>query len=161
MLDWVYEHFGTSVTVALDLFILLVIIVITNNVIVELKSDADTCKSRFIFLALATYLVCGTAYFIEKQAMRDYAARTFGEEYVINSSDSDISDRIDKQMVERGRWNNYTERDRIRDILDWANSTNLNVTTVENDHHKNGASLELNHDVKFGSRRSGSGSDNE
>lgn len=159
MLDWFYEHFGTSVTVALDLFILLVIIVITNNVIVELKSDADTCKSRFIFLALATYLVCGTAYFIEKQAMRDYAARTFGEEYVINSSDSDISDRIDKQMVERGRWNNYTERDRIRDILDWANSTNLNVTTVENDHRKNGASLELNHDVKFGSRRSGS--DNE
>lgn len=159
MLDWFYEHFGTSVTVALDLFILLVIIVITNNVIVELKSDADTCKSRFIFLALATYLVCGTAYFIEKQAMRDYAARTFGEEYVINSSDSDISDRIDKQMVERGRWNNYTERDRIRDVLDWANSTNLNITTVENDHHKNGASLELNHDVKFGSGRSGS--DNE
>lgn len=156
MLDWFYEHFGTSVTVALDLFILLVIIVITNNVIVELKSDADTCKSRFIFLALATYLVYGTAYFIEKQAMRDYAARIFGEEYVINSSDSDISDRIDKQMVERGRWNNYTERYRIRDVLDWANSTNLNITTVENDYHKNGAILEINRDVEFGSRRNGS-----
>lgn len=156
MLDWFYEHFGTSVTVALDLFILLVIIVITNNVIVELKSDADTCKSRFIFLALATYLVCGTACFIEKQAMRDYAARTFGEEYVINSSDSDISDRIDKQMVERGRWNKYTESDRIRDVLDWANSTNLNITTVENDYHKNGAILGINRDVEFGSRRNGS-----
>lgn len=156
MLDWFYEHLGTSVTVALDLFILLVIIVITNNVIVELKSDADTCKSRFIFLALATYLVCGTAYFIEKQAMRDYAARTFGEEDVINSSDSDISDRIDKQMVERGRWNKYTESDRIRDVLDWANSTNLNITTVENDYHKNGAILGINRDVEFGSRRNGS-----
>lgn len=159
MLDWFYEHFGTSVTVALHLFIFLVIIVITNNVIVELKSDVDTYKSRFIFLALATYLVCECAYFIEKQAIRDYAARTFGEEYVTNSSDSEISDRIDKQMVERGRWNKYTESDRIRDVLDWANSTNLNITTVENDYHKNGASLELNHDVKFGSRRSGS--DNE
>ena len=155
MLDWFYEHFGTSVTVALDLFILLVIIVITNNVIVELKSDADTCKSRFIFLALATYLVCGTAYFIEKQAMRDYAARTFGEEYVINSSDSDISDRIDKQMVERGRWNTYTEHDRIRDVLDWAESTNLNVTTVENDYHKTGTVLEINRDVEFETRRKG------
>lgn len=31
MLDWFYEHFGTSVTVALHLFIFLVIIVITNN----------------------------------------------------------------------------------------------------------------------------------
>lgn len=156
MLDWFYEHFGTSVTVALHLFIFLVIIVITNNVIVELKSDVDTYKSRFIFLALATYLVCECAYFIEKQAIRDYAARTFGEEYVTNSSDSEISDRIDKQMVERGRWNKYTESDRIRDVLDWANSTNLNITTVENDYHKNGAILEINRDVEFGSRRSGS-----
>ena len=156
MLDWFYEHFGTSVTVALHLFTLLVIIVITNNVIVELKSDIDTYKSRFIFLAIATYLVCGTAYFIEKQAIRDYAARTFGEEYVTNSSDSEISDRIDKQMVERGRWNNYTESDRMRDVLDWANSTNLNITTVENDYHKNGAVLEINRDVEFGSRRNGS-----
>ena len=156
MLDWFYEHFGTSVTTALHLFILLVIIVMTKNMIVELKSDDDTYKSRFIFLALATYLVCGCVYYIEKQAMRDYAVRTFGEEYVINSSDSDISDRIDKQMVERSRWNKYTERDRIRDILDWANSTNLNITTVENDQHKNGASLELNYDVEFGSRRNGS-----
>lgn len=156
MLDWFYEHFGTSVTVALHLFIFLVIIVITNNVIVELKSDVDTYKSRFIFLALATYLVCECAYFIEKQAIRDYAARTFGEEYVTNSSDSEISDRIDKQMVERGRWNKYTESDRIRDVLDWANSTNLNITTVENDYHKNGAILEINRDVEFGSRRNGS-----
>lgn len=158
MLDWFYEHFGTSVTVALHLFIFLVIIVITNNVIVELKSDVDTYKSRFIFLALATYLVCECAYFIEKYAIRDYATGTFGEEYVTKSSDSEISDRIDKQMVERSRWNKYTERDRIRDILDWANSTNLNITTVENDQHKNGASLELNHDVEFGSRRNGSDS---
>ena len=83
MLDWFYEHFGTSVTTALHLFILLVIIVMTKNMIVELKSDDDTYKSRFIVLALATYLVCGCVYYIEKQAMRDYAVRTFGEEYVI------------------------------------------------------------------------------
>lgn len=156
MLDWFYEHFGTSVTVVLHLFIVLVIIVMTKNMIVELKSDDDTYKSRFIFLALATYLVCGCAYYIEKQAIRDYATRTFGEEYVTNSSDSEISDRIDKQMVERGRWNNYTESDRMRDVLDWANSTNLNITTVENDYHKNGAVLEINRDVEFGSRRNGS-----
>lgn len=156
MLDWFYEHFGTSVTVVLHLFIVLVIIVMTKNMIVELKSDDDTYKSRFIFLALATYLVCGCAYYIEKQAIRDYATRTFGEEYVTNSSDSEISDRIDKQMVERGRWNKYTESDRIRDVLDWANSTNLNITTVENDYHKNGAILEINRDVEFGSRRNGS-----
>lgn len=156
MLDWFYEHFGTSVTVVLHLFIVLVIIVMTKNMIVELKSDDDTYKSRFIFLALATYLVCGCAYYIEKQAISDYATRTFGEEYVTNSSDSEISDRIDKQMVERGRWNNYTESDRMRDVLDWANSTNLNITTVENDYHKNGAVLEINRDVEFGSRRNGS-----
>ena len=156
MLDWFYEHFGTSVTVVLHLFIVLVIIVMTKNMIVELKSDDDTYKSRFIFLALATYLVCGCAYCIEKQAIRDYATRTFGEEYVTNSSDSEISDRINKQMVERGRRNKYTERERVRDVLDWANSTNLNVTTVENDYHKNGAILEINHDVEFGSRRNGS-----
>ena len=156
MLDWFYEHFGTSVTVVLHLFIVRVIIVMTKNMIVELKSDDDTYKSRFIFLALATYLVCGCAYYIEKQAIRDYATRTFGEEYVTNSSDSEISDRIDKQMVERGRWNNYTESDRMRDVLDWANSTNLNITTVENDYHKNGAVLEINRDVEFGSRRNGS-----
>ena len=159
MLDWFYEHFGTSVTVTLHLFIVLVIIVMTKNMIAELKSDDDTYKSRFIFLVLATYLVCGGAYFMEKQAIRDYATRTFGDEYVAKSSDSEISDRIDKQMVERSRWNNYTESDRIRDVLDWANSTNLNVTTVENDYHKNGAILEINHDVEFGSRRKGSGNE--
>lgn len=137
MLDWFYEHFGTSVTVVLHLFIVLVIIVMTKNMIVELKSDDDTYKSRFIFLALATYLVCGCAYYIEKQAIRDYATRTFGEEYVTNSSDSEISDRINKQMVERGRRNKYTERERVRDVLEWADSTNFNVSTVENDYHKN------------------------
>lgn len=156
MLDWFYEHFGTSVSAVLHLFIVLMIIVITKNMITGLKSDDKTYKSRFVLLALTTYFVCGGAYFIEKQAIKDYATRTFGEEYVTISSDSEISDRIDKQMVERGRWNNYTERDRIRDVLDWANSTNLNVTTVENDYHKNGAILEINHDVEFGSRRNGS-----
>lgn len=34
MLDWFYEHFGTSVTVVLHLFIVLVIIVMTKNMIV-------------------------------------------------------------------------------------------------------------------------------
>lgn len=159
MLDWLYEHFGTSVTVALHLFIVLVIIVMTKNMITELKLDDGTYKSRFIFLVLATYLICGGAYFIEKQAIRDYSVRTFGDEYVVKSSDSEISDRIDKQMVERGRWNNYTESDRIRDVLDWANSTNLNVTTVKNDYHKNGAILEINRDVEF--RHGRNGSDNK
>lgn len=159
MLDWFYEHFGTSVTVVLHLFIVLVIIVMTKNMIVELKSDDDTYKSRFIFLALATYLVCGCAYYIEKQAIRDYATRTFGEEYVTNSSDSEISDRINKQMVERGRRNKYTERERVRDVLEWADSTNFNVSTVENDYHKNGTILEINHDVEF--RHGRNGSDNK
>lgn len=157
MLDWFYEQFGTSVTVALRLFIVLLIIVMTNNMIAELKSDDKTYKSRFVLLALTTYFVCGGAYFIERHAIRDYAARTFGEEYVMKSSDSEISDRINKQMVERGRWNKYTERDRIQDVLDWADSTNLNVSTVENDYHKNGTILEISHDVEFGSRRNGSG----
>ena len=156
MLDWFYEHFGTSVTVVLHLFIVLVIIAMTNNMIMELKSDDKTYKSRFVLLALTTYFVCGGAYFIEKQAIWDYATRTFGEEYVMKSSDSEVSDRIDKQMVERGRWNKYTERDRIRDVLNWADSTNLNITTVETDYRKNGAVLEINHDVEFGSRRNGS-----
>ena len=156
MLDWFYEHFGTSVTVVLHLFIVLVIIAMTNNMIMELKLADKTYKSRFVLLALTTYFVCGGAYFIEKYAIRDYATRTFGEEYVMKSLDSEISDRIDKQMVERGRWNKYTEHDRIRDVLDWANSTNLNITTVESDYHKNGAILEINRDVEFGSRRNGS-----
>lgn len=156
MLDWFYEHFGTSVTVVLHLFIVLVIIAMMNNMIMELKSDDKTYKSRFVLLALTTYFVCGGAYIIEKHAIRDYTTRTFGEEYVMKSLDSEISDRIEKQMVERGRWNKYTESDRIRDVLDWANSTNLNITTVENDYHKNGAILEINRDVEFGSRRNGS-----
>ena len=156
MLDWFYEHFGTSVTVVLHLLIVLVIIAMTNNMIMELKSDDKTYKSRFVLLALTTYFVCGGAYIIEKHAIRDYTTRTFGEEYVMKSLDSEISDRIDKQMVERGRCNKYTESDRIRDVLDWANSTNLNITTVENDYHKNGAILEINRDVEFGSRRNGS-----
>lgn len=159
MLDWFYEHFGTSVTVVLHLFIVLVIIAMTNNMIMELKSDDKTYKSRFVLLALTTYFVCGGAYIIEKHAVRDYATRTFGEEYVMKSSDAEISDRIDKQMVERGGWNNYTESDRMRDVLDWANSTNLNITTIETDYRRNGTVLEVNRDVDFETRRKGS--DNE
>ena len=159
MLDWFYEHFGTSVTVVLHLFIVLVIIAMTNNMIMELKSDDKTYKSRFVLLALTTYFVCGGAYFIEKYAIRDYATRTFGEEYVMKSLDSEISDRIDKQMVERGRWNKYTEHDRIRDVLDWADSTNLNVTTTGSDYHKTGTILEINRDVEF--RHGRNGSDNK
>ena len=125
----------------------------------ELKSDDKTYKSRFVLLALTTYFVCGGAYIIEKHAIRDYATRTFGEEYVMKSSDSEISDRIDKQMVERGRWNKYTESDRMRDVLDWADSTNLNVTTTGSDYHKTGTILEINRDVEF--RHGRNGSDNK
>ena len=123
----------------------------------ELKSDDKTYKSRFVLLALTTYFVCGGAYIIEKHAVRDYATRTFGEEYVMKSSDAEISGRIDKQMVERGRWNTYTEHDRIRDVLDWADSTNLNITTVGSDYHKTGTILEINRDLEFETRGKGSG----
>lgn len=41
-------------------------------------------------------------------------------------------------------------------LFDWAESTNLNITTVENGYHKNGTVLELNRDVEFETRRKGS-----
>ena len=44
-------------------------------------------------------------------------------------------------------------------LFDWANSTNLNITTIETDYRRNGTVLEVNRDVDFETRRKGS--DNE
>lgn len=66
---------------------------------------------------------------------------------------------MDKLRDEKHGSKADSDRELYNSLFNSANGTNLNVTTVENDYHKNGAILEINHDVDFGSKRNGS--DNE
>ena len=49
-----------------------------------------------------------------------------------------------------------SDRELYNSLFDWAESTNLNITTVEDEYHKNGTMLEINRDLEFETRRKGS-----
>ena len=89
----------------------------------------------------------------------DYARRKFGDDFVQNATWSEIRDKLDENAV----WKRYDKTDVDKEfnniLFDWANSTNLNITTVESDYRKTGTILEINRDLEFETR--GKGSDNE
>lgn len=86
----------------------------------------------------------------------DYARRKFGDDFVQHATWDEIRDRLDENAVFKRDDKEGVDREINNILFDLTDSTNLNVTTVEVDYHKNGAILEINHDVEFGSRRNGS-----
>lgn len=86
----------------------------------------------------------------------DYARRKFGDDFVQNASWSEIRDKLDENAVWKRDDKADVDKEFNNILFDWADSTNLNITTVENDYRKNGAVLEENRDVEFETRRKGS-----
>lgn len=159
MLDWFYENWGSSGTLVLCI----VIFVFVFPVVQFIEDKLPNLHGRTRRVCAIVGLVLSTATVIivvnEGAFKYDYARRKFGDDFVQDANWAEIRDRLDENAVFKRNGETDVDKEFNNILFNWANSTNLNVTTVENDYHKNGAILEINHDVEFGSRRNGS--DNE
>ena len=159
MLDWFYENWGSSGTLVLCI----VIFVFVFPVVQFIEDKLPNLNGRTRRVCAIVGLVLSTATVIimlnESAFKYDYARRKFGDDVVQNATWDEIRDRLDENAVFKRNDETDVDKEFNNILFNWANSTNLNVTTVENDYHKNGAILEINHDVEFRSRRNGS--DNE
>lgn len=156
MLDWFYENWGSSGT-----FVLCIVIFVFVFPIVQFIEDKlpnlhgrtrKVCAIVGLVLSVATVIIV-----VNEGAFKyDYARRKFGDDFVQNATWSEIRDKLDENAMWKRDDKTDVDKEFNNILFDWADSTNLNVTTVESDYHKNGTIVEINHDVEFGSRRNGS-----
>lgn len=155
-MDWFYENWGSSGTLVLCI----VIFVFVFPVVQFIEDKLPNLHGRTRRVCAIVGLVLSTATVIivvnEGAFKYDYARRKFGDDFVQNATWSEIRDKLDENAVLIRNDKTDADKEFNNILFDWADSTNLNVTTVENDYHKSGAILEINHDVEFGSRRNGS-----
>ena len=68
----------------------------------------------------------------------------------------EINNRMDKLRDEKHVSKTDSDRELYNSLFNCAESTNLNITTVEDEYHKSGTILEINRDLEFETRRKGS-----
>ena len=158
-MDWFYENWGSSGTLVLCIVIFVFVFPVVQFIEDELPNlhgrTRRVCAIVGLVLSTATVIIV-----VNEGAFKyDYARRKFGDDFVQNATWSEIRDKLDENAV----WKRYDKTDVDKEfnniLFDWANSTNLNITTVESDYHKTGTILEINRDLEFEIR--GKGSDNE
>ena len=159
MLDWFYENWGYTGT--LVLYIVIFVFVFPTVQFIEDKLPKLHGRTRRVWaiVGLVLSIVTVIIVFSEGAFKYDYARRKFGDNFVQNATWDEIRDKLDETAVFKRGNKEDIDRERINILFDWADSTNLNVTTVDDDYHKTGTILEINHDVEFRHRRKGS--DNE
>lgn len=158
-MDWFYENWGSSGTLVLCIVIFVFVFPVVQFIEDKLPNlhgrTRGVCAIVGLVLSTATVIIV-----VNEGAFKyDYARRKFGDDFVQNATWSEIRDKLDENAV----WKRYDKTDVDKEfnniLFDWANSTNLNITTVESDYHKTGTILEINRDLEFETR--GKGSDNE
>lgn len=158
-MDWFYENWGSSGTLVLCIVIFVFVFPVVE--FIEDKLPNLHGRTRRVCAIVGLVLSTATVIIVVNEGVfkYDYARRKFGDDFVQNATWSEIRDKLDENAV----WKRYDKTDVDKEfnniLFDWANSTNLNITTVESDYHKTGTILEINRDLEFETR--GKGSDNE
>lgn len=159
MLDWFYENWGSSGTLVLYIVIFVFVFPVVQFIEDKLPNlhgrTRKVCAIVGLVLSTATVIVV-----VNEGAFKyDYARRKFGDDFVQNATWSEIRDKLDENAVWKRDDKTDVDKEFNNILFDWADSTNLNITTVETDYRKNGTGLEVNRDVDF--RHGRSGSDNK
>lgn len=159
MLDWFYENWGSSGTLVLCIVIFVFVFPVVQFIEDKLPNlhgrTRKVCAIVGLVLSTATVIIM----FNESAFKYDYARRKFGDEFVRSATNVEINNRMDKLRDEKYGGKTDSDRELYNSLFDLAESTNLNITTVENEYHKNGTVLEVNRDVEFENRRRGSGNE--
>lgn len=158
-MDWFYENWGSSGTLVLCIvifvFVFPVVLFIEDKLPNLHGRTRRVCAIIGLVLSVATVIIV-----VNEGAFKyDYARRKFGDDFVQNAAWDEIRDKLDENAVFKRDDKTDVDKEFNNILFDWANSTNLNITTVESDYHKTGTILEINRDLEFETR--GKGSDNE
>lgn len=159
MLDWFYENWGSSGTLVLCIVIFVFVFPVVQFVEDKLLNlhgrTRRVCAIVGLVLSTATVIIV-----VNEGAFKyDYARRKFGDDFVQNATWSEIRDKLDENAVWKRDDKTYVDKEFNNILFDWANSTNLNITTVGSDYHKTGTILEINRDLEFETRGKGSGNE--
>lgn len=159
MLDWFYDHWGSSASFTICTIMFFIQLLAFEGGRAKLESLRGVTR---LVVTIGVLIVGLTGMFIlfnEKAFKYDYVARQFGVEFLQNATDAEIDKRMDELRDEKYGSKTDSDRELYNSLFDWAESTNLNITTIETDYRRNGTVLEVNRDVDFETRRKGS--DNE
>lgn len=156
MFDWFYDNMGSNASITIYLIMFLIQAVTFDFGEQKLKS----LHGLYRLLGMVGLLIVGFVgmfvYVNEQSFKYDYARRQFGDEFVRSATNVEINNRMDRLRDEKHGGNEDSDRELYNSLFDLAESTNLNITTVESDYHKTGTILETNRDVEFETRRNGS-----
>lgn len=156
MLDWLYENWGSSGTLVLCIVIFVFVFPVVQFIEDKLTNlhgrTRRVCAIVGLVLSATTVIIM-----LNESAFKyDYARRKFGDDFVQNATWSEIRDKLDENAAWKRDGKTDVDKEFNNILFDWVDSTNLNITTVENEYHKNGTILETNRDVEFETRRKGS-----
>ena len=157
MLDWFYENWGSSGTLVLCIVIFVFVFPVVQFIEDKLPNLHGRTRKAWAIVGLVLSTATVIIVVNEGAFKYDYARRKFGDDFVQNATWDGIRDRLDENAVFKSGDKEDIDRERNNILFDWADSTNLNITTVETDYRKNGTVLEVNRDVDFRHGRSGSG----
>ena len=159
MFDWFYENMGSNASITIYLIMFIIQAVTFDFGERKLKSLHGLYRLLVTVGLLIVGFVGMFVYVYEQSFKYDYARRQFGDEFVRSATNEEINNRMDKLRDEKHGSKTDSDRELYNSLFNWAESTNLNITTVENEYHKNGTILETNRDLEFETRRKGSGNE--
>lgn len=156
MFDWFYENMGSNASITIYLIMFIIQAVTFDFGERKLKSLHGLYR-LLVTVGLLIVGFVGMFVYVNEQSFKyDYARRQFGDEFVRSATNVEINNRMDKLRDEKHVSKTDSDRELYNSLFNWAESTNLNITTVEDEYHKSGTILEINRDLEFETRRKGS-----
>ena len=159
MLDWFYENWGSSGTLVLCIVIFVFVFPVVQFIEDKLPNLHGRTRKAWAIVGLVLSTATVIIVVNEGAFKYDYVRRKFGDDFVQNATWDEIRDKLDENAVWKRDDKTDVDKEFNNILFDWADSTNLNITTVETDYRKNGTVLEVNGDVDF--RHGRKGSDNK
>ena len=150
MLDWFYDHWGSSASFTICTMMFLIQLLAFEGGRAKLESLRGVTR----LLATIGILIVGLAamfiFFTEKSFKYDYIGRQFGVEFLQNATDVEIDKRMDELRDEKYGSKEDSDRELYKSLFDWADDVNVHVPVDEKGTGKEAELYKLEVDSSFG-----------
>lgn len=127
MLDWFYDHWGSSASFTICTMMFLIQLLAFEGGRAKLESLRGVTRLLATIGILIVGLTAMFIFFNEKAFKYDYVVRQFGVKFLQNATDAEIDKRIDELRYEKYGSKEDSERELYESLFDWADDVNVNV----------------------------------
>lgn len=153
MLDWFYDHWGSSASFTICTIMFFIQLLAFEGGREKLESLRGATRLLVTIGVLIVGLTGTFIFFNEKAFKYDYVARQFGVEFLQNATDVEIDKRMDEHRDEKYGSKEDAKRELYKSLFDWADGVNVNVPKDEKDTGKEAELYKLEVDSSFGKHR--------